>query len=67
MIARTNEQLSLRGQLGNVLSDHDTLGTKVDHRRQVQMIAGDDDNIEVTGNLGHPVKLLKGIVEIGNK
>jgi len=31
------------------------------------MIAGDDDDIEITGNLGHPVKLLKGIVEIGNE
>jgi hypothetical protein len=31
------------------------------------VIAGDDDDIEVSGNLGHPVKLLKGIVQIGNK
>ena len=67
MITRTDQQLSLRGQLGNVLSDHDALGPKVDHRRQVQMVAGDNDDIEVSGNLGHPVILLKGVVQIGNK
>ena len=67
MITRTDQQLSLRGQLGNVLSDHDTLGPKVDHRRQVQMVAGDNDDIEVSGNLGDPVILLQGVVQIGNK
>ncbi len=31
------------------------------------MVAGDNDDIEVSGNLGDPVILLKGVVQIGNK
>ncbi len=31
------------------------------------MVAGNNDDIEVSGNLGHPIILLKGVMQIGNK
>jgi hypothetical protein len=37
------------------------------HGGHVQVIAGQDDDIEILCNLFDPVKLLKRIVEIGSK
>ena len=67
MIPRADKQLGLFFHLAYVFFDNHTLSSQVDYGAHVQKVAGQDDDIEIPRNLFDPVKLRKGIVEIGRK
>ena len=62
----TSSRVSLL-QAAQVLQDDHDLRVDAGDRRDVEMIAGDDDEIEAVGDAVHPVELLQRVVQVGDQ
>ena len=67
VIARARDDRGLGGKPGEVLEHHGDLRVGLDDRRDVEEVAGDDDEVEVGGDGRDPVELLQRVVQIGHQ
>jgi hypothetical protein len=67
MVAGADKQPSLFFHLADAIFDDYALRWIGDHGGHVQMIAGQNDNIEISSNLFDPVELLKRIMKVGRE
>ena len=67
MVARESDDLRLAAEKLDVLADDDSLGPPLDQRTQVQVVTGNDDQVELPGNVVYnPIILRQGIMQVGN-
>ena len=64
VVARADDQPRLRPEPGEVLADDHDLGTGVDGRAEVEVVAGDDHHVEVRGDARQPVELGQRIMQV---
>ena len=67
MVARADGVVSDGLQQPEVLEDHCALRIERESGRDVEVVTGEDDEIEVRGDVHHPVELRQVVVAIGDE
>ena len=67
MIAGADQEPRLRLKLLEVLLYDHCLGAAVHERGEIEMVAGHDHDVEIAGDVQHPVEQGQGIVQVGDE
>lgn len=67
MIARADDDPGLGADPLQIGENDGDLRLELDARADIEVVTGDDDDVEGVGAAQHPIKLLEGVMQVGNE